>query len=154
MIQKSLVLIKPDGVERGLIGEIIKRFEQRGLKIVGMKMVWVDKDFAKEHYSEHVNKPFFNELLTMITEGPIVAIALEGRNAIKVVRKIVGSTRPDEALPGTIRGDFAHSLIEGRNLVHASANESDAEKELRLWFKEDELKEYERSDEKHVIGKR
>ncbi len=154
MIQRTLVLIKPDGVERGLIGEIIKRFEQRGLKIVGMKMVWVDKEFAKKHYSEHIDKPFFEELLTMITEGPVVAIALEGRNAIKVVRKIVGSTFPEEALPGTIRGDYAHSLVEGRNLVHASANEKDAEKELSLWFKEDDLKEYERSDEKLTIGKR
>ncbi len=148
-MERTLVLIKPDGVQRGLIGEIIKRFEQRGLKIAGLKLVLVDEKFAEKHYEEHAKKPFFKELTSFLIEGPVVAIVLQGNSVISYVRKIVGATRPEEADNGTIRGDFAHNLYKGRNLIHASANESDAKKEIDLWFSEKELYEYARDDDKH-----
>lgn len=161
-IEKTLVLIKPDGVQRGLIGEIIKRFEQRGLKIVGLKLVNPDKSAAEEHYTESIatkhGKHVRDYLLDYITESPIIAIALQGDNAIKTVRKIVGSTYPGEADIGTIRGDFAHASKEyvketnqGKNLVHASENEEDAKRELSIWFSIDDIHDYVRSDDKHLI---
>lgn len=153
MVERTLVLIKPDAVQRGIVGEIIKRFEQRGLKIIGMKMEWIDREFTKKHYAEHVKKPFFEELASFIEEGPLIAMVVEGRKCISVVRKIVGTTRPEEAMPGTIRGDFAHYLVRGQNLVHASANEKDAKKEVELWFDEEEMHSYTRDDEKHTIRK-
>jgi nucleoside-diphosphate kinase len=153
-MQQTLVLIKPDGVQRGLIGEILKRFEQRGLKIVGLKLVWVDGKFAEKHYEEHTGKPFFNELTSFLIEGPVVAMVVSGKQCINYVRKIVGSTRPEEAIPGTIRGDYAHNLAPGgRNLIHASANIKDAKKEIALWFKKTEVYSYARSDDKHHYGK-
>lgn len=162
MIQKSLVLIKPDGVARGLIGEVIRRFEQRGLKIIGLKLGWIDKEFALKHYTEDITKrrgqKVRNLLVDFIIEGPVVAIALEGVDAVDNVRKIVGSTEPKAALPGTIRGDFAHVSYDYsdrknkvvRNLIHASANLKEAEYELKLWFKKEELYDYELSHDKHV----
>ena len=108
MIEKTLILIKPDGVQRGLVGEITQRFEKVGLKITGMKMQWVDKEFAREHYKAHVDKPFYPGLEAMITEGPVVALVLEGVHAVEQVRKMVGPTEPKAAPPGTIRGDYAH----------------------------------------------
>lgn len=150
MAQKSFVLIKPDGVQRGLIGEILKRFEQRGLKIIGMKMVHVDEEFAEKHYEEHTGKSFFKELTTFLIEGPVVAMVIEGKDCIDYIRKLIGSTKPNEAQPGTIRGDYAHTLGPGgRNIIHASANEKDAKKEIALWFNDDELQTYTRSDEHH-----
>ena len=151
MIERTLVLIKPDAVQRGLIGEILKRFEQRGLKIIATKMVWIDREFTKKHYYEHIDKPFFEELASFIEEGPLVALVIEGLKAIQVVRKIIGSTRPEEASPGTIRGDYAHFLVRGQNLVHASANEKDAKREIELWFKKEEIHSYSRDDEKHTM---
>ncbi len=146
--EKTFVLLKPDAVRRGLMGEIIERFEKRGLKIVGMKMIFIEKEHAKRHYKEHEGKPFFDELVGFITSGPVVAMVIEGVNAIKVVRKIVGSTNPLDAMPGTIRGDFAHNLpAGGKNLIHASANEQDAEREIELWFSPDEINTYSRDDE-------
>ncbi len=150
MIERTLVLLKPDAIQRGLVGEILQRFEQRGLKIVGMKMVWLNREFTEQHYAEHVKKPFFQELASFIEEGPLVAIVVEGLKSISAVRKIVGTTRPEEALPGTIRGDYAHYLIRGQNLVHASANQKDAKKEIKLWFKDKEMHSYQRDDEKHT----
>jgi nucleoside-diphosphate kinase len=153
-MQRTLVLIKPDGVQRGLVGEVVKRFEQRGLKIVGLKLVWVDQKFAEKHYEEHTGKPFFKELTSFLIEGPVVALVVEGKQCINYVRKIVGSTRPENAQPGTIRGDYAHNLPPGgRNLIHASANARDAKKEIKLWFKNEEIFDYARSDEKHHFGK-
>ena len=108
MIERSLVIVKPDGVERGLVGEIIRRFENTGLKIVGMKMEWIDRKFAEQHYKEHKSKPFFKEVVDFITEGPVVAFAVEGVHAVDNARRLVGVTSPHEAAPGTIRGDFAH----------------------------------------------
>jgi len=161
-IQRTLIVLKPDAVQRGLAGEVIKRLERTGLKIIGMKMLWIDKKFAKEHYFDvaqrHGNR-ILNDLIKYITEGPVIAICFQGVNAIDVARKIVGSTYPDEALPGTIRGDFCHiSKIYANknekkvgNLIHASANEKEAKQELKLWFSIDELHDYKRVDDMHVI---
>jgi nucleoside-diphosphate kinase len=158
MVQKTFVAVKPDGVQRGLVGEIIKRFEKAGLKIIGLKMVWVNKEFAEEHYKEHKNKPFFEGLVNFIQEGPVVAMVIEGVGAISAVRKIVGGTEPAGAAPGTIRGDFAHvsydyadkKKITIKNIIHASANAEDAEKEIKLWFKDDDVHTYKRVEEKHI----
>jgi len=158
MVQKTFVAIKPDGVQRGLVGEIIKRFENAGLKIIGIKMYWTDKEFAEKHYEEHKNKPFFEGLVNFIQEGPVIAMAIEGVGAIATVRKIVGGTEPAKAAPGTIRGDYAHvsydyadkKKIAIKNIIHASANEEDAKKELKHWFKDEELHSYPRVEEKHI----
>ena len=159
MIEQTLVLIKPDGVERGIIGEIISRFEKVGLKIAGMKLVWVDKEFAKQHYAEHVDKPFYSGLESMITMGPVVAMALEGIDAISLVRKMVGETEPKSAPPGTIRGDFAHHSyhytdkkgISIKNLIHASGNQEDADAEIKLWFEENEIHSYDTVHQIHTM---
>lgn len=154
MIERTLVLIKPDGVQRGLIGEIIKRFEQRGLKIVGMKMVWVDKKFAERHYAVHKGKPFFNELIDFIVIGPVIAMVIEGEESVSVVRKMAGAAKPQEAILGTIRGDFAHTLpAGGRNLVHTSGTKEEAKSEIALWFNEIEIHSYACPEEIHTLGK-
>ena len=158
-IERSLVLIKPDGVQRTLSGEIIGRFEKVGLKIVGMKMTWIDRDFSKKHYDAHVAKPFYKGLEDYITEGPVIAMVLEGLHAIEIIRKMVGSTEPRKAQPGTIRGDFSHHSYEYtdpkgiaiKNLIHASGEKKDAEKEIKLWFKKEELHSYKTVHEKHVF---
>ncbi|MBN1502975.1 nucleoside-diphosphate kinase [Candidatus Woesearchaeota archaeon] len=159
MIQKSLVLLKPDAIQRGLVGTIIERFEQAGLKIVGMKMQWVDKNFAKKHYAAHVNKKFYKGLENFITSGPVVAIAIEGILAVDVIRKIVGPTEPGKAMPGTIRGDFAHHAYEYadkkgiaiKNLIHASDSVESAKAELELWFNKNEIHSYKTVHEMHVF---
>ena len=159
MIEKSLVIIKPDGVERGLVGEILKRFENAGLKIVGMKMVWIDRKFAEKHYEAHKAKPFFKELVEFITEGPVVAFVVEGVHAVENVRRLVGATSPNEAAPGTIRGDFAHISMAyaskkglgGKNVIHASGSKPEADAEIKLWFRKEELHSYTTVDEKHVF---
>ncbi len=159
MIERTLVLVKPDGIARGLVGEIISRFEQRGLKIVGMKLVWIDKRHAEEHYAVHKDKPFFKGLVGFLTAGPVAAIVLEGVSAIDVVRKITGGTYPNEAAPGTIRGDFAHvskdyANVKNKivaNLIHASDSKESAKKEIELWFAKDELLEYKRAEDDFVI---
>lgn len=159
MIERTLVLLKPDCVQRGFMGEIISRFEKAGFKAIGMKMVWVDKEFSKQHYAEHVEKPFYTGLESMITLGPVLALALEGVDAIENVRKMVGSTEPKGAAPGTIRGDYAHVSyghadekgIGVKNLIHASANPDDAKKEVALWFNEDELHSYKTVHDVHIL---
>lgn len=150
MTEVTLVLIKPDGVQRLLVGRILERYEQRGLKIVGLKLVRVDRGLAERHYAVHRGKPFFDGLVDFIISAPLVAIALEGLNAIAVCRAINGATRPHEALPGTIRGDFA--LETGQNLVHASDSVETAKTELALWFTPDELHAYERDIDVWVVG--
>ncbi|MFX1250218.1 MAG: nucleoside-diphosphate kinase [Promethearchaeota archaeon] len=158
-LSRTLILIKPDGVQRGLIGEIISRFERVGLKIIGMKLVQIDAEFSKKHYREHLNKNFYPALERFITESPVVAMVLEGIDAIQIARKIVGETEPKSAQPGTIRGDFTHHSyaytnkkgIAIKNLVHASGNESDAEFEIALWFSDDELFSYSTVHEKHIF---
>ncbi len=160
MIERTLVLIKPDGVQRGLIGRIIQRFEDAGLKIVGMKMVWIDKEHSKKHYAEHVNKDFYKSLEEFITSGPIVAMVIEGIYAVEVVRKLVGPTEPRSAPPGTIRGDFAHMSydfsnsknIAVKNIIHASASSEEAKREIDLWFKPEEIHSYKIVHEIHSMG--
>lgn len=131
-MEKTLVLVKPDGVRRGLIGEVIKRIESNHLSIVAMKMMTVSKDLANQHYAEHVEKPFFDDLITFITSGPIVAMAVEGNSAVSVMRKLMGATNPKDADPGTIRGDYGLEITE--NIVHGSDSTDSAARELALYF--------------------
>lgn len=144
-IEKTFVMVKPDGVQRGLIGEVISRLERKGLKIVAMKMMKIEDSLAKEHYAEHKEKPFFGDLISYITSGPVVAMVVEGKEAVKVVRMLVGQTNPREALPGTIRGDYGMDV--GRNVIHASDSTSSAEREINLFFKEEEILSYSKADE-------
>ncbi len=130
-------MVKPDGVDRGVIGEVISRVEKKGLKIVAMKMLRVDAALAKKHYTEHSAKPFFRDLVAYISSGPCVAMVVEGNNAIKILREIVGKTNPKEAAAGTIRGDFGIDV--GRNVVHASDSKESAKKEIELFFKPNEI---------------
>jgi nucleoside-diphosphate kinase len=148
--ERTLVLIKPDGVQRLLVGRILARFEERGLKIVGLKLVAVDRDLAERHYDIHRERPFFTGLVDFITSSPLVAIVLEGPNAIAVVRAMVGATRPHEAAPGTIRGDLA--LETAQNLVHASDGPETATTEIALWFDADELADYEREIDRWALA--
>ena len=147
--ERTLVLIKPDGVQRQLIGRILARYEERGLKVVGLKLVLTSRDLAERHYAAHRERPFFGSLVDFITSSPLVALALQGPNAIAVVRAINGATRPHEAAPGTIRGDFA--LETAQNIVHASDGPDAAETELGLWFTPAELIEYDRSVDHWVL---
>ncbi|MBT3269588.1 nucleoside-diphosphate kinase [Candidatus Poribacteria bacterium] len=144
-MERTLILLKPDAVQRALVGEIVTRFESKGLKIVGVKMLHVDEALARRHYAAHVDKPFFGSLQRFITSGPLVALALEGTNAISRVRSIVGATSPDDAAPGTVRGDLSADLT--LNLIHASDAPETARAELSLFFADGELMEYRRCDE-------
>ena len=144
-MERTFVMIKPDAVQRGLVGEIISRLEKKGLKIVAMKMINVSRELAERHYAEHREKPFFESLVSYITSAPVVAMVVEGKNAVKVVRTLVGATNPQEALPGTIRGDFGMDI--GRNVIHASDSLESAEREISLFFKPEEIVEYKRIDE-------
>jgi len=148
--ERTLVLVKPDGVQRQLVGRIVGRFEERGLKIVGLKLVAVDTALAEIHYAVHRDKPFFAGLVAFITSGPLVAMALEGPNAIGMVRSMVGATRPHEAAPGSIRGDFA--VETAQNLVHASDAAETADAELALWFAPGELVDYGREIDRWVLA--
>ena len=150
MNERTLVLIKPDGVQRLLTGRILARYEDRGLKIVGLKLIQVSRDLAERHYAVHREKPFFAGLVDFITSGPLVALVLEGPNAIAVVRAMNGATRPHEAAPGSIRGDFA--LETAQNLVHASDSPETAASEVALWFAPDELLGYEREIDRWVLA--
>jgi nucleoside-diphosphate kinase len=148
--ERTLVLVKPDGVQRLLAGRIIARFEERGLKVVGLKLVQVDRELAERHYAVHREKPFFGTLVEFITSSPLVAMALEGPNAIAVVRTMVGATRPHEAAPGTIRGDLA--LETAQNLIHASDGPETATAELALWFRPSELLDYSRDIDRWALA--
>jgi nucleoside-diphosphate kinase len=150
MTERTLVLIKPDAVQRLLAGRILSRFEERGLKLVGLKLVHVDRELAERHYAVHRQKPFFGSLVEFITSSPLVAAAFEGPNAIAIVRAMVGATRPHEAAPGTIRGDFA--LETAQNLVHASDGAETAADELALWFKSGEIVEYDREIDRWALA--
>ncbi len=136
-MERSFFMVKPDGVERGLAGEIISRFEKRGLKIIAMKMIRVDANLAKKHYAEHAAKPFFQDLVAYITSGPCVAMVVEGNNAIKTLRDMIGKTNPKEAAAGTIRADFGIDV--SRNVVHASDSRESAEREIELFFRPSEI---------------
>ncbi len=147
-MERTFIMIKPDGVQRGLIGEVIRRLERKGLKIVAMKMLWIQEELAKEHYAEHSEKPFFQALVDYITSGPVVAMVVEGKEAVKIVRTLVGATNPAEANPGTIRGDFGMDI--GRNVVHASDSLESAEREISLFFDAEEIIEYSKSGEEWI----
>jgi nucleoside-diphosphate kinase len=147
-MERTFVMVKPDGVQRGLIGEIISRFERRGLKIVGLKMVQVSDELARRHYAVHEGKSFFAGLISYITSAPVVAMVVEGTNAVVAVRQTVGATRPFEAAPGSIRADFALEI--GRNLVHASDAPETAATEIALWFGE-ELIDWRRDTDRWIF---
>jgi nucleoside-diphosphate kinase len=147
--ERTLILIKPDGVQRGLIGRVVDRYESRGLRLAGLKLMQADRSLAERHYAVHSDKPFFAGLIEFITSGPLVAMAVEGPQAIAVCRAINGATRPHEAAPGSIRGDFA--LETGMNIVHASDSPENAAAELALWFDEGELLDYERSIDAWIV---
>ena len=144
-MERTLVLVKPDGVQRGLIGEIISRLERRGFKLVGMKLMQVDDVLARQHYGEHVDRPFFAGLVAFITSSPVVAMAWEAENAVEAVRNTMGQTNPTTSPPGTIRGDLALDI--GRNLVHGSDSRESAERELALFFGAGELLDYTRAND-------
>ena len=149
-MQRTLVLAKPDAVQRGLIGEIIGRFERKGLKVVGLRFLTVPSELAEEHYAVHADKHFYAGLVDFITSGPVAAFALEGPDSIAIVRKMVGRTMPNEAEPGTIRGDLGVSGL--RNLIHASDAAETAEAELKLWFGADALVAYARDVDAWIVA--
>lgn len=147
-MERTFVMVKPDGVQRGLIGEIIARLERRGLKIAALKMMQVSEDFARRHYAVHEGKPFFAGLVSYITSAPVVAMVVEGTNAVAAVRQTVGATKPFEAAPGTIRADLALEI--GRNLVHASDAPETAVEEIALWFGSDII-EWQRANDPWIF---
>ena len=150
-MERTLVLVKPDGVQRGLIGEVIARLERRGLRLVAAKFMNVSKKLAETHYAIHKGKPFYDGLISYITSAPVMAMVWEGPNAVAAVRQTMGATRPTEAAPGTLRHDFA--LEVGRNLTHASDEPANAEKEVALWFKKDELVDWKREVDQWIFEK-
>jgi nucleoside-diphosphate kinase len=148
--ERTLIIVKPDGVQRGLSGEIIARFERRGLKLAGLKLLQIDRALAERHYSVHKGKPFYDGLIEYITLGPVVLAVLEGPNAIELVRSTMGKTRPVEAGPGTIRGDFGADV--SRNLIHGSDAPESAVSEIELYFKPEELVSYERGLDRWIAS--
>lgn len=149
-MERTLVLVKPDGVQRGLIGEILARFERKGLKVVGLRLLTVPLEMAERHYAVHAGKHFYDGLVEFITSGPVAAIALEGPDAIATTRRLVGKTMPNEAEPGTIRGDLGISGL--RNLIHASDAAETARDELALWFADDGLIGYQRAVDAWIVA--
>ena len=145
MKQRTFTMLKPDAVKRRLTGEILTRFEKRGLKVIAAKTLMISDDLAKTHYGEHSDKPFFNDFISYITSGPVFAMVLEGDDVISLVRKMVGATNPKEADVGTIRGDYG--IDTGRNIIHASDSEESAQREINLFFDESEFCDYELPDE-------
>ena len=162
MIERTLVLLKPDAVQRGLMGRIISRFEDAGFKIIGAKMVWIDEEFGKKHYfdvAERRGQKVLDHILKIMTSGPILALCVNGVNAVENIRKMAGTTEPKSAVPGTIRGDFSHvsfAHADGENkginnVIHASANPEEAKMEIKLWFEDEELHTYKTVHELHVF---
>lgn len=147
-MERTLILLKPDAVQRGLIGALVGRLEQRGLKLVGMKFVQVSRDLAERHYAVHKGKPFYAGLIEYITSSPVVAMVWEGKRVIELVRRMVGSTNPIDADPGTIRADFAVEI--GRNLIHASDSTATADYEIPIWFNESELASWPRDTDRWI----
>ena len=148
-MERTLVIIKPDAVQRGLIGQVTTRLEQRGLKLVGMKLIAIDRDLAYRHYGVHEGKPFFDSLIRYITSAPVVVMVWEGPGAIALVRKTMGATNPQEALPGTIRADYGLDIE--RNLIHGSDGPETAEAEIKLYFTDEELVTWERSSDPWIM---
>lgn len=148
-MEQTLVFVKPDGVQRGLVGEVIARLEKRGLKLVAAKFMAVTEEFAGEHYAIHKGKPFYDGLIAYITSSPVMAMVWEGNNAVDAVRQTMGATRPTEGTPGSIRQDFGMDI--GRNLTHASDSVENAKKEIELWFKAEELVSWDRALDKWIF---
>jgi len=148
-VERTLVIVKPDGVQRQLIGPIVTRLEQRGLKIVAMKMMQVSQDLARKHYAIHEGKPFFEPLIRYITSAPVVAMVVEGPNAIEITRNTMGATNPVKAAPGTVRADYALEI--GRNLVHGSDGPETAAAEVALWFAKSEIVSYQRDVDRWIL---
>lgn len=142
-MEKTFLMVKPDGVQRGLIGEIVNRFESKGYQLVGGKLMTISQELAEQHYGEHKERPFFGELVDFITSGPVFAMAWEGENVISTARLMMGATNPKESAPGTIRGDFAVTVA--KNIIHGSDSPESAEREIGLFFKEEELSSYEKA---------
>ncbi|WAA10560.1 nucleoside-diphosphate kinase [Fervidibacillus albus] len=142
-MEKTFLMVKPDGVQRNLIGEIVSRFERKGFQLVGAKLMHITPELAEKHYAEHKGKPFFNELISYITSGPVFAMVWQGENVIRAARKMMGATNPIDADPGTVRGDFA--LTVGKNIIHGSDSAESAKREISLFFQEEELVSYEKS---------
>jgi len=144
-MERTFVMIKPDGVQRGFIGRIVSRFEDKGLKIAAMKFMRIPRETAEEHYAEHVGKPFYGKLMDYITSGPVVAMVMEGKNAVAVCRSMMGKTNPQEATPGTIRADFG--MVVGRNVTHGSDSLESAAREIGIFFEPGEIVEWEKCDD-------
>ena len=147
--ERTLIIVKPDGVQRGLAGEVISRLERRGLKLVGLKLMQMQRELAERHYVEHQGKGFYEGLVTYITSGPVVVGVVEGPQSIAIVRSTVGATRPAEAAPGTIRGDFGVSV--GRNLIHASDSTESAQREIGIFFQDSELTSWSRDTDRWIF---
>ncbi|HHY59526.1 MAG TPA: nucleoside-diphosphate kinase [Clostridia bacterium] len=145
-MERTFVMIKPDGVQRNLVGEIISRLEKKGYKLVAMKLMQLTEDHARIHYQEHVGKPFFPGLVEYITSGPVVAMVWEGKNAVKGIRQLMGATNPQEALPGTIRGDYGLDI--GRNVIHGADSVESAQREMQIYFSPEEILTYDKEIEK------
>ncbi|KFZ40531.1 MULTISPECIES: nucleoside-diphosphate kinase [Thermoactinomyces] len=142
-MEKTFIMVKPDGVQRGLIGEIVSRFERKGYQLVGAKLMTVSRELAEQHYIEHKEKPFFGELVDFITSGPVFAMVWQGNGIIAAARQMMGKTNPSEALPGTIRGDYGVNVA--MNIVHGSDSPESAEREIALWFDEEDFNHYEKT---------
>jgi nucleoside-diphosphate kinase len=139
-MERTFIAIKPDGVQRALVSTILKRFEDKGFKLIGLKMMQVSQELAQTHYGEHKGKPFFNGLVGFITSGPVVAFVLEGKDVVTTARKMIGATKPSDSATGTIRGDYGIDI--GRNIIHGSDSTESAEREIALWFKPEELSDW------------
>jgi nucleoside-diphosphate kinase len=149
-LERTFIMVKPDGVQRRLVSRILGRFEDRGLKLVGLKLMKISKDLAEEHYGEHQGKPFFRGLIDFITSGPVVAMVWEGQDAVQTARSMMGKTNPLEASPGTLRGDYA--LFTGNNIVHGSDSIESAAREIRLFFDEKDVLDYTMDTDRWVYG--
>ena len=147
-MERTYVMVKPDGVQRGLCGEIVSRLEKKGLKIVAMKFMVIKKEVAESHYDEHKGKGFYDSLISFITSGPVLAMVLEGDNAVAVCRNLMGKTNPQESAPGTIRGDFG--MVTGMNLIHGSDSVQSAEREISIFFRPEELISYKRAADEWI----
>jgi len=147
-MEKTFLMVKPDGVQRNLIGEIVKRFEAKGFKLAGAKLMAVSEELAKQHYAEHEDKPFFGELVDFITSGPVFAMVWEGENVIATARNMMGKTNPQEAAPSTVRGDFGMTV--GKNIIHGSDSPESAEREINLFFNQDEVISYSKQDSEWI----
>ena len=147
-VEKTFLMVKPDGVQRGLVGEIVQRFEKKGFQLVGAKFMQISEELAQQHYGEHKERPFFGELVSFITSGPVFAMVWQGENVIKTAREMMGKTNPADAAPGTIRGDYAVQVA--MNIIHGSDSPESAEREVNLFFNQAELVEYSREVNKWI----